>query len=831
MNKIYTLFLVALFIMTGTTNAQTPTLKSYEKAARKALESKDFYSAWKFYDITLEIDSTRTNNMYALAESAREFKSYEVAQNAYEAILASDDKADYPFAEFWLAEVKQSRENYSGAVEHYQNFLGNQVTPKGPTDISSINYSELAMKRIEECNWAKGQVTQPKTNFVITPLGNGVNTPATEFAPVEHQNEVYYSALGYDKENFCPDPNKEVTRLYTPKNATEGEIAKINWIDRNDKSFIAHTTFNRDGSRIYFTRCTRINSSDFDCEIYYIQDKDTQGKWEESKAVRLSELVNLPGTTSTQPNIGYDEKLGKELLFFVSNRAEGGVGGRGDLDILCSLIEDNGSISAPVRLDINTDEDDITPFFNQKENTLYFSSKGYRGFGGFDIYKTEKNGSSFNEPEPMAYPLNSSYDDVYFSTDATLDNAYFSSNRIGVTYETEGMETCCNDIFKLEYIKANLLPFTYNGLASSGLDSCTVVLYDVTTGSAVEVGRDRNLVGFNYGFPLNLEREYMVIATREGRWTVDTTYVSTMGVKESTTFETKLNLFPSVDLISMTFDKKTNEALTGCTFILRDETGEIILETNRLDDNQIYELLEFGKSYSIQATKKGYKPSEVITFTTEGLTTNKTFNIPLYLEPSEIDFNTSISLYFDNDEPDKRTRNTFSKQTYEQAYDRYSTEARIEEFIRENTKGLSGEGKLIAETETRQFFKNQVDRGMLQLKLFAQLMVEELPNGGQYEVDIKGFASPRAPSDYNKALTSRRVSSVEKYLKEYQGGILRNYIGPNKGLRLILIPQGEEPAEGKGIPSRYQDPKSIYSIPASSERKVEIVEFRKVGSR
>ena len=360
MKKIYTLFIISLFLLISSINAQTPTLKSYEKAARKALESKDFYSAWKFYDITLEIDSTRINNMYALAESAREFKSYEVAQDAYEKVLASEEKADYPFAEFWLAEVMQSRENYSGAIDHYQNFLGKQVTPKGPTDMSSINYSELAMRRIEACNWAKGQVAQPKSNFKIAKLENGVNTPATEFAPIEHEEDVYFSALGYDKENFCPDPNKKVTRLYTPSTPTkDGQIEIINWTDRDDKSFIAHTSFSRDGSRVYYTRCNRVNASDFDCEIFYIQDKTPDGKWNESNAVRLGENINLPGTTSTQPSIGYDETLGKELLFFVSDRAEGGVGGRGDLDILCSLIEDDGSISAPVRLDINTEEDSV----------------------------------------------------------------------------------------------------------------------------------------------------------------------------------------------------------------------------------------------------------------------------------------------------------------------------------------------------------------------------------------------------------------------------------------------------------------------------------------
>ena len=155
----------------------------------------------------------------------------------------------------------------------------------------------------------------------------------------------------------------------------------------------------------------------------------------------------------------------------------------------------------------------------------------------------------------------------------------------------------------------------------------------------------------------------------------------------------------------------------------------------------------------------------------------------------------------------------------------------IEEFVRENTKGLGGEERLIAESETRNFFKDDVDKGMLQLRLFAKYLENKLPAGGMYEVDIEGYASPRAPSAYNQALTSRRVNSVEKYLRQYNGGVLRDYIGPGKGLRLRLIPKGEEPAQGQGIPSRYQDPKSIYSIPASKQRKVEIVKFRKVDPR
>jgi len=104
-----------------------------------------------------------------------------------------------------------------------------------------------------------------------------------------------------------------------------------------------------------------------------------------------------------------------------------------------------------------------------------------------------------------------------------------------------------------------------------------------------------------------------------------------------------------------------------------------------------------------------------------------------------------------------------------------------------------------------------------------QFLERTLPQGNKYKIELEGFASPRAPSSYNKSLTSRRVSSVENYLRQYNGGVLSQYIGTNKGLHITLVPRGEQSAEGLGIPSNYSDPKSIYSIEASEQRKVTIV--------
>ncbi len=825
MKKIYTLLLLSFCIGMSSIHAQTPTLKAYQKYAKKAMAKKDFYSAWKYNSIALQIDSSRINNMYNLAESARQFKSYNVARDAYQKVLASEDKAQYPLAEFWLANVYHSQANYDKAVTHYQQFLNGQVTSKGPSDEQDTQqFTPLAQKAIQDCNWAKEQVQNPRTGFIIEKFGADVNTASTEFAPMEHQSQVYYSALEYDKENFCPNPDGDVTRLYTSTTVNSGQPSAINWANEEKGKFVAHTAFNGTGSRIYFTVCNRLNSSEFGCEIYY-RDKNSTGMW--GDAVRLPEHINQFGSTSTQPSIGFDKNTGKELLFFVTDRADAVGGQNGDLNIYCSLIEADGQVSIPQKLNINTEEDDITPFFNKENNTLYFSSKGYKGFGGFDIYKSEKLGSDFGSPVAMDYPLNTSYDDVYFSTDEKFENAYFSSNRLGVTYEEKDMETCCNDIFKLEMIQVNLITTTFNKLNDAKLDSCSVALFDVATGK--ELKRELDPGGNFYTFPLDLEREYMVISSRDGGWTMDTVFVSTKGIKETTTLERELKHRPAVDLFTNTFDRSTDLPLEGCTFHFYNEsTGELIGSTPRLDDNEFYSMLEFGVDYKVVATKPYWTPDSV-SFNTRDLYVGKTFRFPLYLE-CEPDgaINLSVVLFFDNDEPDKRTRATSTSKTYKEVWSEYVKEERIDKFLSENGKDLSGEQKLKAQDDTRLFFDDDVKGGMTKLQLFASFLERYVPQGRIYQIEIEGFASPRAPSDYNKSLTSRRVSSVENYLRRYNGGVLAQYIGADKNLRIKLIPRGEDPSEGLGIPSNYSDPKSIYSIEASKQRKVELVRIKRI---
>ncbi len=860
MNKIYTLLIFALFLGMGSSHAQSTSLKSIEKSAEKAMENKDFYSAWQFYKITttqksVKRDSTKlAKQMYKLGDAARQFKAYDVAKDAYEMVLASQNRGDYPLAEFWLARVYHSKGDYDKAIAHYSNFAREAgQTPKGSTVNEKQEYAAVAESAIQNCAWAKEQ--RAFTGFKMDSL-RSVNTEATEFAPLEHNSSMYYSALEYDKANFCPDPNSEVTRLYTSDySGAEGTTSAINWAKEEKGKFVAHTTFNGNGDRMYFTICNRINAAEFECEIYY-RDKSS-GLW--GDAIRLPEEVNLTGTTSTQPNIGYDENLDKELLFFVSNRADSLGGINGDMNIYRSIIEVDGRVSAPEKIDVNTAEDDVTPFFNKANKTLYFSSKGYKGFGGHDIYQAEQKGNGFAEPLALEKPINSSYDDYYFSTDDDLETIYFSTNRLGVTYKDEGLETCCDDIYKLEIIRVKLEVTTFNTLTGDeGLDSCEVALYDVTDPSnPMLVGEKKLDPDSNfYEFPLELEKDYRVESIRGNRWTVADTTFTTKGITESQTIKKQLYHTPDIIWkvyafsnyrIEETGDNITRE-LSGCTFEVNDDPA-----FKRIESDNLYETnLEFKKEYSLTATKFGYieyLPDGTVTNqasrNTFSYTTPTTLIDTVYLNDEPL-LGVEAIVYFHNDKPSRTNGRSSPNQriTNDEYIDLYTTyvdeNGLVQTYIDKNEQ-YGGQ----SEAEVLSFFRDSVTVGKNKLDLFIQYLdtlAHTYKDSDEFffEITINGYTSPRAPKAYNDNLAYRRIYSINNYIKEKGSAILRAALPQDANDRSVtgdnlfifkLVPIGEEPDADatldfiKSIPDNGE--LSVYGINASRRRKVVVKTLEK----
>ncbi|MBL7808278.1 MAG: PD40 domain-containing protein [Saprospiraceae bacterium] len=228
-----------------------------------------------------------------------------------------------------------------------------------------------------------------------------------------------------------------------------------------DTAHIAHTAFSPDGHYVFYTVCKDLSATEKRCELW-LTAIDRRNRW--LPGIRLPEPINLPGFTTTQPNIGYDQALEGPVLWFSSDRP----GGKGKLDLWHVPLDTNffcpcnlplpgkkmtylPDFELPVNAAaLNTSDNDGTPFFQQSNQRLYFSSDGRAGLGGYDIFFADKQEGQFSAPENAGPGLNTSFNDLYFFLKPDGVHGYLSSNRPGSFYLDEKNKAICHDLFSFQ---------------------------------------------------------------------------------------------------------------------------------------------------------------------------------------------------------------------------------------------------------------------------------------------------------------------------------------------------------------------------------------------
>ena len=175
-----------------------------------------------------------------------------------------------------------------------------------------------------------------------------------------------------------------------------------------------------DGMYLFFTGCNRPDGNGR-CDIYVCK---REGKdW--SKPFNLGAPINTSGWES-QPSISADGRT----LYFASTRP----GGLGSSDIWKTELRSDGEWSNPVNLgpNINTPYDEISPFIHPDDQTLYFSSNGWPGFGNKDLFVSRKDETeNFQKPVNLGYPINTSAEESGLMVSSNGRTAFFSSSMKG----------------------------------------------------------------------------------------------------------------------------------------------------------------------------------------------------------------------------------------------------------------------------------------------------------------------------------------------------------------------------------------------------------------
>ena len=436
MIKKYKYAFLFLFCLLFSQNVNAQSIKSLLKQGTEAMSKKDYSSAAQIYNQVILIDSAKVEYQLLFADASRLNYDGDIALHWYQKIYKKDNGKTYKEVPFYIAMQLKTNAKYKDAKKYFDKYYKKQRNSK---DKEKARLAAKAKQEFEACDIAQVIIKSPVDVKVIH-LDSAVNSRVSEYAPFEYDSLLYFSSLR-DKSKK-DEAGVGFNKLYTAhKSATKpNKFLKAQELDSLfNKSNIhnANTSFNADFTKVFVSRCGAVNATQYRCEIYVSDFKD--GHWTELQ--KLPSPINVGGSNTTQPC--FSEINDKPVLFFSSDRGAG----EGAMDIWYAFMNADGTFETPINAGkkINTIEDDITPWYVKENKTLYFSSTWHKGLGNFDIFTSEFKDNAFTDAQNIGYPINSSYNDIYYSINSKKDRAYISSNRLGSYFEDK--PNCCNDIY------------------------------------------------------------------------------------------------------------------------------------------------------------------------------------------------------------------------------------------------------------------------------------------------------------------------------------------------------------------------------------------------
>lgn len=621
----------ALFFLVSISYLCAQPMSDYIAAAENAYERGDYNSAKEFYAVAIKFDTTRMDLWYRLGESSQNFDAYRTASQAYDKVAASTYRDSFPLLTYNQASVLQLQGKYVAAADLFDSFLANAEA----LDDEEIDADILedAERNLINANWAADVVSR-RDDVEVNHLSGDVNSAYSDFAPYFKNDSLYYSSLRYRMKGDKVRPRRKVSKIAYQLSSDTTSSLLSNTINQEGR-IIAHSAYDAAGTTVYFTICDYIESStDFKCEIY-CASVDKKSKWGTPKRLPINEADSY----NTHPNIGVDPKTGNEYLYFVSDRD----GGKGGFDIYRTEILADGECGPVEPMEeINTDRDDLTPFYYAPTQVLYFSTDGRLTMGGYDIYRAAWNGSGWDRPTHMGVPVNSSYDDLYYSRFLQKEQAYFASKRADslAIFWDETHDACCHDIYSIGITdEIKLLATTWHALEETELPGTSVALYEIGPGGNRLIDSLYNPSANDFNFTVVPGKTYELVARKPGysidRDTLDLTDPELISKKE---IERKLYLSPDLELDVFTFNKLDSTALAGATVYLYEITpeGEYIVVDSIVNPtaNDHHFKLRRGKQYQVYARKDGYIPAETFIDTNDPeLAEVNKISRDLYLKP------------------------------------------------------------------------------------------------------------------------------------------------------------------------------------------------------
>ncbi|MFI5222381.1 MAG: OmpA family protein [Bacteroidia bacterium] len=311
-----------------------------------------------------------------------------------------------------------------------------------PDDLRAKDY---AANKNEFSNWL-----DKKGLYKIDHMNT--NTDAEDFGPSFYKDKIVF-ASSRTTSKFLEREDNWHRQPYMDLFVSDVDGGQLN----NPKVFnrsmdakyhVGPASFSKDGNFMAYTRNdyhAKSKDRKVELQIWFSNFKD--GKWTNPEPFSYNQAEYSVG----QPCLAADGNT----MYFTSDMP----GGYGKADLYKTTRTDGGIWSKPENLGnkVNTEGDELFPFYEEKSGTMFFASNGRYGLGGLDIFIYEMNttGRVFN----AGYPLNSTSDDFAIIMDNKMKKGYFCSNRAG--------GNGADDIYAVEFLQTKEIIKKIEGFAKN----------------------------------------------------------------------------------------------------------------------------------------------------------------------------------------------------------------------------------------------------------------------------------------------------------------------------------------------------------------------------
>jgi len=260
-------------------------------------------------------------------------------------------------------------------------------------------------------------------DYVPVALGSAINSEYNELRPLVTPDGklLYFSRQNHPENTGGVKDDEDIWFSERDTLSGDWQVAKNigRPLNNNGPNFIS--SISRDGN----TMLLLLGNA------YYSKNKMTQG---------VSMSVKQEDGTWARPNnldILNDYNMSPRANYFLTSDMKSIVmsvqrkDSYGDRDLYVIFLQEDGTWSQPLNLgaQINSAAEEGSPFLASDDKTMFFSSKGFSGYGGYDIYlsrRLDDTWQNWSEPENLGTGFNSKGDDIFFNFTENDEYAYYS---------------------------------------------------------------------------------------------------------------------------------------------------------------------------------------------------------------------------------------------------------------------------------------------------------------------------------------------------------------------------------------------------------------------